>query len=145
MMTLTLRKPKQLGFTLLELLMVLLIIGLLAALVGPALYKKISPAKTNVAAVQIENFANALDAYFIDTNEFPSTIQGLNALRQRPVGLNLWDGPYLKKEIPLDPWGREYIYKSPGRSGGYEIFSYGRDGKAGGEGPDADVVSWESN
>ena len=145
MMTLKIYKSKQLGFTLLELLMVLLIIGLLAALVGPALYKKISPAKTNVAAVQIENFSNALDAYFIDTNEFPSTIQGLKALRQRPVGLDSWNGPYLKKEIPSDPWGREYHYKSPGRSGGYEIFSYGRDGKAGGEGPDTDVVSWDSN
>lgn len=140
----TLHRPDQEGFTLLELLMVLLIIGLLAALVGPALYQKISPSKTKVAAVQIENFGNALDSYFIDTSEFPSSVEGLEALRSRPVGVQDWNGPYLKKEIPQDPWGRDYEYKSPGRSGGYEIYSYGRDGKAGGEGPDRDILSWES-
>lgn len=134
----------QIGFTLLELLMVLLIIGLLAALVGPALYKKISPAKTSVAAVQIENFVNALDTYFIDTSEYPSAAQGLKSLRQKPAGVNGWDGPYLKKEVPKDPWGNDYHYKSPGRSGGFEIYSYGRDGKQGGEGPDVDIVSWKN-
>jgi general secretion pathway protein G len=130
------------GFTLLELLMVLLIIGLLAALVGPSLYKKISPARTSIAATQIENFSVALDSFYIDVGDFPTTAQGLEALRIKPAGIDSWNGPYIKKDIPLDPWGREYVYKSPGRSDGYDIISYGRDGKSGGEDSDADITSW---
>jgi|SRR5690554_180486 len=132
------------GFTMMELLIVLVIIGLLAALVGPTLYKRISPAKASVASAQIENFMSALDSFFIDTGQFPTTQQGLQALRTAPAGISNWNGPYLKKDIPLDPWGNAYVYKSPGRNGGYEILSYGQDGAPGGVGDAKDITSWEA-
>ncbi|WP_413665075.1 type II secretion system major pseudopilin GspG [Microbulbifer sp. CNSA002] len=133
----------QLGFTMMELLIVLVIVGLLAALVGPSLYKRVNPAKASVARAQIQNFTGALDAYFVDVGEFPSDAESLEALRVKPAGAEGWQGPYLKKEVPLDPWSRPYVYKSPGRNGGYEIVSYGRDGAQGGEGDNADINSWE--
>ncbi len=126
-----------------ELLIVLVIIGLLAALVGPALYQRIAPAKESVARAQIENFMTALDNYFIDTGRFPSVQQGLQALRAQPENETRWRGPYLKKEIPKDPWGTAFVYRSPGRNGGYEIISYGADGREGGEGDNRDINSWE--
>jgi len=132
------------GFTLTELLVVLVIIGLLAALVGPVLYQRINPAKQSVARAQIEGFMTALDSYFLDVGKFPSQQQGLAALRTRQEGESKWNGPYLKKEIPSDPWGTPYSYRSPGRNGGYEIISYGADGKEGGENDNADINSWES-
>jgi len=132
------------GFTLMELLLVLVIIGLLAALVGPSLYQRIKPAKQSVARAQIDNFATAIDSYYIDTGKFPSTQEGLKALRAKPEGSAKWSGPYLKKEIPNDPWDTPYVYRSPGRSGGYEITSYGEDKREGGEGDNADINSWES-
>lgn len=132
----------QRGFTLIELLVVMVIIGLLAALVGPSLYQRISPAKESAARAQIENFATALDGYLVDIGRYPSTQEGLNALRAKPEGLDKWKGPYLKKEIPLDPWGQAYVYRAPGRSGGYEIVSYGADGREGGDGENADIASW---
>ncbi|GAB2191558.1 type II secretion system major pseudopilin GspG [Sessilibacter sp. MAH1] len=135
---------KKSGFTLMELLIVLVIVGLLAALVGPTLYKKISPAKQSTARAQIENFIVALDSYFIDTGEFPSAQQGLNALRESPSGVNNWQGPYLQKKVPNDPWGNPYIYRVPGRNGGYEILSLGKDNSEGGEGNNKDVVSWDA-
>lgn len=125
-----------------ELLIVLVIVGLLAALVGPTLYKRINPAKSSVASAQIENFMSALDAYFVDNGNFPTEQEGLAALRKQPSNLLTWNGPYLKKEIPLDPWGVPYIYRVPGRNGGYEIVSYGADKAEGGTGDGADVVSW---
>ena len=125
-----------------ELLVVLVIVGLLAALVGPTLYKRINPAKQSIAQTQIENFMSALDAFFIDTGDFPSQQQGLEALRTQPAGGSNWQGPYLKKAIPPDPWGNPYVYRSPGRNGGYEIVSLGKDGAEGGEGDDADIESW---
>jgi general secretion pathway protein G len=131
------------GFTLIELLVVLVIIGLLAALVGPSLYQRISPAKESAARAQIENFATALDGYLVDIGRYPSTQEGLNALRAKPEGLDKWKGPYLKKEIPLDPWGQAYVYRAPGRSGGYEIVSYGADGREGGDAENADIASWQ--
>ena len=100
---------KQTGFTMMELLIVLVIIGLLAALVGPTLYKQISPAKASVAKAQIQNFMSALDAYFIDTGKFPSSQQGLGALRDKPSSVSGWNGPYLQKELPSDPWGNPYV------------------------------------
>ena len=130
------------GFTLMELLIVLVILGLLAAVVGPVLYQRISPAKQSAAKSQIENFSTALDNYFVDVGSYPSTEQGLNALRVAPTGASNWKGPYLKKDIPNDPWGQPYQYKSPGRSGGYEIFSQGADGQPGGEEDKADITSW---
>ena len=135
------RRQGEAGFTLMELLVVLVIVGLLAAFVGPLLYQRISPAKQTVAQSQIEGFMTALDTYLIDVGEFPTTDQGLAALRQDP-GDPGWNGPYLRKEIPLDPWGSEYIYRAPGRSGGYEILSYGSDGFEGGSGDATDIESW---
>lgn len=134
-------KDPQAGFTLMELLVVLVIVGLLAAFVGPLLYQRISPAKQTVARTQIESFMTALDTYLIDVGRFPSTEQGLQVLRENS-GEGTWNGPYLRKEIPLDPWGAEYVYRAPGRSGGYEIVSYGSDGLEGGTGDAQDMESW---
>ena len=138
------RKRYIKGFTLTELLVVLVIIGLLAALVGPVLYQRINPAKQSVAHAQIENFMSALDTYFLDIGKFPSQQQWLNALRLKQDGDSKWNGPYLKKDIPADPWGSSFVYRSPGRNGGYEIISYGADGKEGGDGDNEDINSWES-
>lgn len=135
---------KAAGFTLMELLLVLVIIGLLAALVGPTLYQRIKPAKESAARAQIENFATALDSFYIDLGRYPTTQEGLKVLRAKPEGAERWAGPYLKKEIPADPWGGQYVYRAPGRNGGYEIVSYGADNREGGESENADVNSWES-
>ncbi len=132
------------GFTLMELLLVLVIVGLLAAVVGPTLYQRIQPAKEAAARVQIENFAVALDSFLVDVGRYPGTQEGLAALRAQPAGAERWHGPYLKKELPLDPWGQPYLYRAPGRSGGYEIISYGADGREGGEGENADINSWQN-
>ena len=134
---------REAGFTLMELLVVLVIVGLLAAFVGPTLYQRISPAKSTVARSQIESFSTALDTYLIDNGRYPTTEQGLGALRRDP-GLPQWSGPYIKKEIPLDPWGNGYGYKAPGRSGGYEIVSFGADGLEGGSEGAADIQSWSN-
>ena len=133
------------GFTLIELLIVLVILSLLAALVGPALVERLKPAKRTVAQAQIEEFMSALDNYYVDVGHYPSTEDGLEALREKPASAKNWKGPYLKKEIPNDPWTNPYVYRCPGRNGGFEIVSYGADGKEGGEGENADVTSWESN
>lgn len=139
------RYPRKLspGFTMMELLIVLVIIGLLAALVGPALFQRINPAKQSAARSQIENFMTALDTYFIDNGHFPATQQGLVVLRVKPENEDKWAGPYLKKDIPNDPWGNPYQYRSPGRNGGYEVISLGSDGKEGGESENQDINSWE--
>jgi len=134
---------KESGFTFFEILVVVTIIGLLAALVGPRLWKRISGAKQSAAKAQIELFGSALDAFRLDTGRYPTSEEGLNALRENPSGLDTWQGPYLPKEIPKDPWGRPYIYKCPGDHGEYDIISYGADGVEGGEGENADVVSWK--
>lgn len=139
------KRYRMRGFTLMELLVVLVIIGLLAALVGPTLYHRIKPAKRAAAKAQIANFMTALDSYFVDVGSYPTAQQGLQALRTKPEGVSNWQGPYLKKEVPKDPWGHPYIYRSPGRNGGYEIVSYGADGRQGGEGADADINSWDNN
>ncbi len=135
---------RQGGFTLMELLLVLVIVGLLAAVVGPTLYQRIKPAKETAAREQIENFSTALDSFVVDVGRYPTTQEGLNALRVKPEGVEKWNGPYLKKEIPSDPWGSPYQYRAPGRNGGYEITSYGADGRVGGEGENADINSWEA-
>lgn len=135
-------QKRPLGFTMVELLVVLVIVGLLAALVGPQLYKRINPAKQSVAKTQIENFVAALDTYFVDTGAFPSEEVGLEALRTKPSGVRNWLGPYLKKEIPKDPWGNPYIYQFPGNNGPYDILSYGKDGALGGDDENLDIVSW---
>jgi len=130
------------GFTLVELLVVMVIIGLLAALVGPRLFPKLGKGKQAAAKAQIELFGQALDQYRLDVGIYPTTEQGLNALVTNP-GVEKWEGPYLKKGIPLDPWDKPYIYQFPGSHGEYDLLSYGRDGNPGGEGEDNDVVSWQ--
>lgn len=134
---------KQRGFTLIELLVVLTILAMLATLVVPRLFKNLEKAKVNTTKAQIAAFETALAAYRLDVGAFPSTEQGLAALRSRPAGVENWDGPYLPKEIPLDPWGRPYLYRSPSEHGDYEIVSYGGDGREGGEGTNQDIVSWK--
>ncbi len=131
------------GFTLIELLVVMVILGLLAALVGPRLFGRLGKSKQHAAQAQIELFGVALDNFRLDIGRYPTTEEGLESLRENP-GLKRWDGPYLKKELPLDPWGNSYVYKSPGDHGEYDIISYGADGSPGGEGENKDIVSWES-
>jgi general secretion pathway protein G len=142
-MTRTLRRH-QAGFTLIELLVVIIIIGLLAALVGPKLFGRVGKGKQAAAQAQIELFGAALDNFRLDVGRYPAGDEGLKALLANPGGINNWDGPYLKKqEIPLDPWGYPYLYKSPGEHGDYDMVSNGGDGVAGGEGENQDIVSWQ--
>jgi general secretion pathway protein G len=131
------------GFTLIELLVVMVIIGLLAALVGPRFIRQEEKAKIKAAKAQIELLGTALDTFRLDVGRYPSTQEGLEALRIKPGGLERWDGPYLKKDLPLDPWGKAYAYKSPGEHGAFDIVSYGADGAAGGEEDNRDITSWE--
>ncbi len=134
------------GFTLIELLVVIAVIAILAALVGPMVFRNVADAKTSAAKAQVELFGLALDQYRLDNDYYPSTAQGLEALRTAPLGeppARNWRGPYLRKAVPLDPWGRAYVYVSPGEKNpqGYDLVTLGRDGKAGGEGEDADISS----
>ena len=131
------------GFTLIEILVVITIIALMAGLVGPRVYKYLAGANVKTAKVQIENFGTALDAFRLETGRYPTTEEGLAALREKPSGVEGWQGPYLAKEIPVDPWKRPYVYKCPGEHGEYDIISYGADGVEGGEGENQDVVSWK--
>ncbi len=132
--------PSQAGFTLIELLVVMVILGLLAALVGPNLVSQGGKARVKTARVQIANFSTALDAFALDTGRYPSSQQGLEALISAPSGVNMWDGPYMKK-IPKDPWGNDYQYTGPGDGNDYVVMSYGADGRAGGEGDESDISS----
>lgn len=132
------------GFTLVELLIVLLIVGLLAALVGPSLYQKVNPAKQSTAQAQIQNFSTALDSFFVDVGRYPTEREGLEALFYKPDGLSRWTGPYVKKEIPLDPWDNPYAYRVPGSHGPYDIISFGADGQEGGEEENRDINNWQS-
>jgi general secretion pathway protein G len=131
------------GFTLIELLIVMVIISLLAALVAPRFFGQEKKAKQRGAKGQIALLESAVDTYRLDVGRYPSTEQGLEALRERPDGIDKWDGPYLRKELPLDPWGNPYVYESPSEHGEYAIVSYGADGQPGGEGIDMDIVSWK--
>lgn len=131
------------GFTLIELLVVLLILGLLASLVGPRVLKYLSGAKTGTAQLQIEEIGAGLDLYHLEVGGYPSTEEGLMALSEPPAGARNWHGPYLKKkDIPPDPWGNQYQYRSPGEYSEYDLYSLGRDNADGGDGENADVVSW---
>jgi general secretion pathway protein G len=130
------------GFTLVELLVVMVLLALLASLVAPKLFPKLGKGKQSAAKTQIELIIQALDCFRLDIGRYPSMQEGLNALTTNP-GIEKWDGPYLRKSLPSDPWGRPYYYQCPGFHGEVDLFSYGRDGAQGGEGEDKDVVNWE--
>ncbi len=138
------RLRKSAGFTLIELLIVMVILGLLAALVGPRMFGKVGKSKQKAAKAQMALFETALDTYRLDVGKYPTSDQGLQALRTQPDGADKWDGPYLPKEVPTDPWGRPYAYTSPSENGDFEILSYGADGNPGGEGEDVDIVNWKA-
>jgi general secretion pathway protein G len=133
----------QKGFTLIELIVVAAIIALLAGLVVPQFIKQEEKATAKATKAQIELFGTALDTFRLDVGRYPTSQEGLQALTQKPGGVDRWDGPYLKKEVPPDPWNKPYIYKSPGEHGPYDIISYGADGVPGGDGTGRDITSWE--
>ena len=137
-----LQQRRASGFTLLELLVVMVIIGLLAGYVGPKLFAQIGKSETKVTRAQIDALQKALDQYRIDIGRYPNSEQGLAALVQRPTDEPRWTGPYLAKAVPADPWGRPYLYTSPGSHGDYDLQSLGKDGQPGGNGDDADLTSW---
>src|SRR3954451_15688161 len=140
------RKRNRAGVTLIEMLVVVTIIGLFVALVAPSMFKKADQARITAARSQIQNFMTALGSYKLDTGLFPTTEQGLLALRVRPNDMNQWNGPYLQIDVPKDPWGHDYQYKFPGEHGeDPEITCLGADGQPGGEGLNADIVSWKSH
>ncbi|CAN4276372.1 PulG Type II secretory pathway, pseudopilin PulG [Methylophilaceae bacterium] len=136
------KRIKNQGFTLLELLVVIVIIGLLASIAAPKLFKQIGKSETKTASAQIESLGLALDQYRIDVGQYPSTEQGLVALYKNPGNVPKWAGSYLKKNIPNDPWGKPYLYKSPGDHGDYDLFTLGKDGQLGGTEEAEDVVNW---
>lgn len=134
------KRSRQAGFTLVELLVVLVILGLLVGLAGPRVLNALQGSRQDTAKVQIESFAQTLELYRLDNGNFPTTEQGLEALVEKPADADKWNGPYLNKpSVPADPWGNPYVYKSPGDEAEYEIVSLGADNRAGGDGQDADV------
>lgn len=130
------------GFTLLELLVVMVIIGLLAGFVGPKFFGQIGKSEVKIARAQIDALQKALDQYRLDVGRYPSSQEGLAALMSRPADESRWAGPYLSKAVPKDPWQNDYLYRSPGEHGEYDLYSWGRDGREGGSGEDADLTSW---
>ena len=134
-------KSRGAGFTLLELLVVIVIIGLLAGYVAPRYFSQVGKSEVQVARAQIESLEKALDQYRLDMRRYPSPEEGLEALVAKPGSAPAWSGPYLKKAVPNDPWGRPYVYRTPGQKGEFEIVSYGRDGKPGGTGEDSDITT----
>ena len=130
---------KSNGFTLLELLVVIVIVGLLAGYVAPRYFAQVGKSEVQVARAQIDSLEKALDQYRLDTRHYPSAEQGLDALVTKPSNEANWSGPYLKKSVPADPWGRAYVYRVPGEKNEFDLFSLGRDGKPGGTGEDADI------
>jgi len=132
------------GFTLVEILVVITIIGLIMALVGPRVLNYLAESKVKAARIQVESFASSLDLFYLDAGRYPTTSEGLVALAQRPGGIDTWNGPYLRTgAVPNDPWGHPYVYRSPGEHGPYDLVSYGADGQQGGEGTAADIESWK--
>jgi general secretion pathway protein G len=140
-------RHRSAGFTLIEMMVVMVIIGLLMALVGPRFIRQEEKAKLKAARAQVELLGTALDTFRLDVGRYPTAQEGLAALQQRPFGLDRWDGPYLKKgTVPKDPWDRPYYYRSPGEGGRpYDLLSYGADGAPGGDGDNRDINSWEGD
>jgi general secretion pathway protein G len=137
------RRRGERGFTLVEILVVITIIGLIMGLVGPRVLNYLTESKAKAAKIQIESFSSALDLFFLDAGRYPSSSEGLGALVQRPGNISGWNGPYLKGSVvPADPWGNAYIYRSPGQHGAYDIVSFGADGQEGGAGTAGDITSW---
>jgi general secretion pathway protein G len=136
-------KVGQAGFTLIEMLVVLVIIGLVMGLVGPRVLNYLSDSRTKAARLQIASFGNSLDLFALDVGRYPTTQEGLAALVRRPPGADVWNGPYIRGNIiPTDPWRNAYVYVAPGVHGTYDLISYGSDGREGGEGSGADISSW---
>lgn len=131
------------GFTLMELLVVLAILGLLMGLVGPQVLNQLGGAKVKTAALQIKDIEQAMEMYKLDVGRFPTTDQGLVALVEKPANAAGWNGPYLKSKVPQDPWKKDYHYKYPGDHGELDIYTYGQNGTPGGDGEDSDVGNWE--
>ena len=127
------------GFTLLELLVVIVIVGLLAGYVAPRYFSQVGKSEVQVAKAQVESLEKALDQFRLDMRRYPTAEEGLEALVAKPANGAQWAGPYLKKAVPVDPWGHAYVYRTPGSKGEFDLFSYGRDGKPGGSGEDADI------
>ena len=136
------RKRKDAGITLIELLVVMVIIALFAAIVGTRVGRNVDKAKQVAAKSQISEYESALEQFKLDVGHYPSTEEGLQVLRVKPENAPNWDGPYLKKEIAPDPWGRPYVYRFPGTHGDFDLVSFGADGQQGGEGDNADIVNW---
>jgi general secretion pathway protein G len=143
MPVLTKKPQRAAGFTLIELMIVLFILGLLAALVAPRLMGRVGKAKQKSAQAQLQMLATALDLYHLDVGRYPSEEEGLKALYHKPDTASGWAGPYLNKDVPKDPWGRNYAYKFPGEHGPYDLYSLGADGQPGGEGENADISNWQ--
>ena len=140
------RNRRNAGFTFIEIMVVVSIIGLLMALVGPRFIRGQEKAETKAAVAQVEMLGTALDTFRLDVGRYPTTQEGLTALVQRPGMTERWDGPYLKKGVPADPWGRPFFYRSPGEGGrAYDIYSLGADGAPGGDGNNKDITSWDQN
>ena len=137
------RRRRDGGFTFLELLVVITILGIIAAIVAPRFIGRVGPARLKAAKTQIAMFETALDTFKLDTGRYPTTEEGLKSLREKPSGVENWQGPYLPKELPADPWGRPYVYKCPGDHEEYDILSHGLDGVEGGDGENQDVTSWK--
>lgn len=136
------RDRGQAGFTLLELLVVMVIIGLLTSYVAPRYFSQVGKSEIKATRAQIDALEKALDQYRLDTGHYPSTEQGLTALNAAPANEPKWEGPYLKRDVPPDPWGKPYNYKQPGDHAEIDLYSYGKDGQAGGSGENADIGNW---
>lgn len=137
------QKSSNRGFSLIELIVVLVILGLLATVVGPRVMSRLAQGKSEIAKLQIDQLDGALGLYRFDVGRYPNSSEGLQALIDNPSGVQNWSGPYLdKRTLPKDPWGREYEYRSPGQNGDYDLWSYGADGVEGGDNENADITSW---
>jgi general secretion pathway protein G len=137
------RRRGERGYTLVEILVVITIIGLIMALVGPRVLNYLTESKVKTARIQIQSFASALDLFYLDAGRYPTSAEGLAVLVRPTAGITAWNGPYLKGGIvPTDPWGKPYVYRSPGERGAYDVVSLGSDGQEGGTGTAADITSW---